>query len=171
MKPLPIPLRGAALALLMLTACTPNVPRVAAQEPGPDTACVLDGMVLRDFPGPKAQIQYAEGKPDFFCDMMELFSVLLAPEQKRGVAGLYVQDMGQAEWAHPAGHWIAAQAAYYVLGGDQPGSMGPTLGSFGTEQTAQAYVRRHGGQVLRFAQISGSMVKPGGAARGMAMMR
>jgi copper chaperone NosL len=35
-------------------------------QPGGDTACALDGMILRDFAGPKAQILYAEGKPDFF---------------------------------------------------------------------------------------------------------
>src|ERR1035437_7434566 len=60
--------------LLLLGACSQTLQQVVAQEPTADTACALDGMLLKDYPGPKAQIQYVEGKPDFYCDLMELFS-------------------------------------------------------------------------------------------------
>jgi copper chaperone NosL len=70
--------RSLCLVALLLAACTPATPHLAAQEPNADTACSLDGMMLRDFPGPKAQIQYAEGAPDYFCDVMELFALVLA---------------------------------------------------------------------------------------------
>ena len=39
-----------------------------------DTVCSLDGMTLTDYPGPKAQIHYDRGNPDFFCDTIEMFS-------------------------------------------------------------------------------------------------
>ncbi|HRM93265.1 MAG TPA: nitrous oxide reductase accessory protein NosL, partial [Alicycliphilus sp.] len=33
------------------------------------TSCELDGMLLADYPGPKAQIHYAgQDRPAFFCD-------------------------------------------------------------------------------------------------------
>jgi copper chaperone NosL len=158
--------------LLLLGACSQAVQRGLAQEPGADTACALDGMVLQDFPGPKAQIQYAEGKPDFFCDLTELFAVLLAPEQKRQVAGLFVQDMGKADWAHPQGHWIAARTALYVVGSGKAGSMGPTFGSFSNTLDAAAFVKKEGGKILPFDQITSAMVTMRGAARhGMSMPR
>ena len=77
------------------------------------TSCELDGMLLADYPGPKAQIHYAgQEKPSFFCDTIELFNTLLAGEQVRAVRAVYVQDMGKADWNEPKGHWIDAKAAF-----------------------------------------------------------
>lgn len=160
-----------AVVLVLLGACSQAVPQVAAQEPTADTACALDGMLLKDYPGPKAQIHYAEGKPDFFCDLMELFSVVLMPEQKRHVAALFVQDMGKADWAHPEAHWIDAKTAFYVAGSRKAGSMGPTFGAFSSSQDAEAFVQKEGGKVLRFDQITPDMVNMGGgAAHDMGML-
>lgn len=145
-------------AVLLLAACSRAVPQILAQEPTDDTACALDGMVLKDFPGPKAQIQYAEGKPDFFCDLMELFAVVLAPEQKRHIAGIFVQDMGKADWNHPTGNWIAARTAIYVVGGKKRGSMGPTFGSFSSATDAGAFMQKEGGKIVPFDQITTQMV-------------
>lgn len=152
------------LAALLLAGCTPGQPRVAAQEPNDDTACALDGMVLHDFPGPKAQVLFAEGKPDYYCDLMELFAAVLAGEQKRAVAAMFVQDMGEADWDHPSGHWIDAKSAFYVAGSRKLGSMGPTFGSFASEQAARAFAAAQGGKVLRFGQIGRDLVSMGGGA-------
>jgi copper chaperone NosL len=157
-------------SMVLLAACSQAVKQAVAQEPDAGTACALDGMVLKDFPGPKAQIQYMEGKPDFFCDLMELFAVVQAPEQKRRVAGLFVQDMAKADWAHPQGHWIAAKSALYVVGSRKSGSMGATFASFSNAQDAAAFAKTEGGRVVPFDQITPAMLKSGsGAAHGMAM--
>ncbi|RZI42770.1 nitrous oxide reductase accessory protein NosL [Herbaspirillum sp. HC18] len=149
----------AALVLLAaLAACGKEAAQVVAKEPGSETACALDGMVLKDFPGPKAQIHYAEGKPEFFCDLTELFATLLAPEQKRPVAGMFVQDMGKTSWERPEGNWIDAKSALYVVGSKKHGSMGPTFGSFAVMQDAEAFVQKEGGKILRFEQITPEMV-------------
>lgn len=144
--------------MVLLAACGQTTPRVVAQEPAADAACALDGMVLKDYPGPKAQIQYAEGKPDFFCDLMELFTVVLVPEQKRRIAGLFVQDMGNTDWDHPQGHWIDAKTAVYVVGSKKQGSMGPTFGSFSNAHDAAAFVAKEGGKILPFDQITVKML-------------
>lgn len=128
------------------------------QEPGSDTACSLDGMTLKDYPGPKAQIHYKEGAPEYFCDLMELFGSLLAPEQKRPIAGAFVQDMGKTAWEHPEGNWIDAKTAIYVVGSKKPGSMGPTFGSFSNMQDAEAFTKKEGGKIVRFEQINLDMV-------------
>lgn len=149
---------GGIALLAALGACSNAVQKVIAQEPADDTACSLDGMMLKDFAGPKAQVHYTEGKPDFFCDLPELFGVLLAPEHKRAVAGVFVQDMGKSDWEHPRGNWIDAKSAIYVVGSRKHGSMGPTFGSFSNVQDAEAFVTKEGGKVLRFDQITIDMV-------------
>jgi len=153
----------ALAALVLLAACSQGASNVVAQEPGADTACALDGMVLKDFPGSKAQVQYVEGKPDYYCDLMELFSVMLAPESKRQVAGVFVQDMGKADWDKPVGHWIAAKDALYVVGSKKQGSMGPTFGAFSNAQDAAAFVQKQGGKVLPYNQITAAMLDTRGA--------
>jgi copper chaperone NosL len=146
-------------AMLVLAACSQAVKQAGAQEPGLDTACALDGMVLKDFPGPKAQIQYAEGKPDFYCDLMELFAVVVAPERKRAIGAMFVQDMGKTDWAHPDGHWIAAKTALYVVGSRKTGSMGPAIASFASASEAAGFVAAEGGKVVAFDQVTPAMHK------------
>jgi copper chaperone NosL len=154
-----------ALAMLAaLGACSKQAAQVAAKEPGSETACALDGMVLRDFPGPKAQVHYAEGAPEFFCDVTELFATLLAPEQKRPTAGMFVQDMGKTSWERPEGNWIDAKAALYVVGSKKTGSMGPTFGTFAVMADAEAFAQKEGGKVLRFEQVTPDMVNGHGGA-------
>lgn len=122
------------------------------------TTCALDGMLLSNFPGPKAQIHYAGTEPDFFCDTVEMFSIYLNPEQARAVTGIFVQDMGAADWNNPRGHWIDARTAVYVIGSDMKGSMGPTIASFAHEADANRFAGEHGGKVLPFEQIRPDMV-------------
>jgi len=155
---------GALILLAVLGACGHTSQKLAALEPTAETACSLDGMVLKDHAGPKAQIHYTEGQPDFFCDLTELFGVVLAPEHKRAVAAIFVQDMGKTEWEHPQANWIDAKTAVYVVGSRKHGSMGQTFGSFSSVQDADAFVKKEGGKVVRFEQIGIDMVKIGSAA-------
>lgn len=151
-------LAGSLALLVLIAACSKSVQQTGALEPGNDTSCSLDGMILKDYPGPKAQIHYAEGEPDFFCDLMELFATLHAPEQKRVIAGMYVQDMGKTAWEQPEKNWIDAKTAIYVVGSKKLGSMGPTFGSFSTMQDAEAFIAKEGGKILRFEAVTPDMV-------------
>lgn len=167
MNPLRHSLATLALAGLLLAGCSPadRPANLSPAEIDRSTSCSLDGMLVADYPGPKAQIHYADQKePVFFCDTMELFSTLLAGEQARKVTAVYVQDMGQADWDEPQGHWIDAKAAFYVLGSDRHGSMGPTLASFAQEDAAKAFIAKHGGRLLRFAEVTPEMVDLSGGA-------
>lgn len=167
-------LRAAATlcgSLLLLAACGPS----EQAAPGPleltrATSCSLDGMLLMDYPGPKAQIHYNQGPPDFFCDTVEMFSIYLRPEQQKRVRGLYVQDMGRADWNSPEGDWIDARTAFYVKGSTKRGAMGPTLASFAREEDARTFVEKNGGKVYRFGEITPDMViLDGGVLRDQSM--
>jgi copper chaperone NosL len=157
------PVRGAGLALFFalcvgLAACGEAPNAVKPLEIGKDTVCVLDGMTLADFPGPKAQIHYEPGGPEFTCDTKEMFSLLLRPEQKRRIVAAYTQDMAKADWMNPQGYWIDAKSAFYVVGSKLQGSMGPTVASFAQQSDAQAFAAKHGGKVLRFSEVTLDMV-------------
>lgn len=138
---------------------------LAPVEFGAATACELDGMLLADYPGPKAQIHYAgAAAPVFLCDTVELFNLLLQPEQVRQVLAVYVQDVGRADWDQPRGHWIDATRAVYVRGSKRLGSMGPTLASFAQAADARKFAAEHGGSVLGYAEIKVEMVDLSGGA-------
>lgn len=152
MNTIPTPRWHRLLLVALLAGC--GQASLQALEPAADTACALDGMVLRDYPGAKAQIRYADGKTDYFCDVVELLRSVLAPEQARGASAPYVQDMGKADWQHPHGQWIAARTAVYVVGSRAVGSMGPTAVPFAQRADAEAFARREGGRVLAFADLT-----------------
>ena len=163
----PTLLRILALAAALAAAGCGEAERATSAQPVEitrGTVCSLDGMALADYPGPKAQMHYAQGQPDFFCDTMEMFSLYLRPEQQKRVTAIYVQDMGKTDWDHPQGNWMDARAAVYVHGSKRRGSMGPTLASFSREEDARAFAEKHGGKVLRFAEIKPEMVILDGGA-------
>lgn len=155
----------ATFGLLALAACDRNEPPVSPQEISAGTTCSLDGMLLNDYPGPKAQIQYSDGTTEFFCDTVEMFSMLLQPESVRRVRAVYTQDMGKADWKSPRGNWIDARSAWYVLGSRFKGSMGPTFAAFAQKQDAEAFARTNGGKLLHFRDVTPDMADlRGGAA-------
>jgi copper chaperone NosL len=159
----------AGLAALSLAGCQPNDTAASGDQSAADldpmASCSLDGMLLADFPGPKGQILYAHDKQvHWFCDTVELLSMLLAPEQVRAVRAAYVQDMGKADWERPQGQWIVARNAWFVLGSKRHGSMGPTAASFADETAAQSFVQSYGGRLLRFADLKPEMVDLSGGA-------
>jgi len=158
----------AGLGALTLAGCRRSPDAQLADAPleiDPHTSCSLDGMLLSDFPGPKGQIRYVQDRQvDWFCDTVELLSAMVAPEQIRAIKSAWVHDMARTDWNRPQGHWIDARQAWYVLGSQRKGSMGPTAATFGTEADARAFVQAHGGQVYRFADITPTMVDLTGGA-------
>jgi len=156
-------------ALAGLSGCAKDADAGAPPAPAEfdrTTSCGLDGMLLADYPGPKAQVHYADQKkPVFFCDTVELFSTLLAGEQARQVRAAYVQDMASADWDAPHGHWIDARTAWYVFGSKRRGSMGPTIASLATRSDADQFAATYGGRVLRFGEITADMADLCGGAQ------
>lgn len=136
-----------------------------AADFGTGASCALDGMVLAEYPGPKGQIQYADrDEVEWYCDTLEVLSVLRAPEQVRPLRAAFVQDMAKADWQQPRGHWVDARAAFYVLGSRRKGAMGATAISFAEQAAAQAFIAEHGGKVLRFDEVTAEMADLSGGA-------
>lgn len=151
-------------ALLVLAGCGAEAPPATARDIGAGTVCSLDGMQLGDFPGPKGQIQYAGGEIEHFCDTVELVSMIVAPESRRHVNAAFTQDMARTDWDAPRGQWIDARTAYFVVGSDARGSMGPTFATFARREDAAAFAQAHGGEVLMLADITPEMADLRGGA-------
>ena len=153
-------------ALAGMAACGQQPePPVTPAEIEPGRTCDLDGMLLADYPGPKAQIHFAgETEPHWYCDTVEMFSTLLRPEQQKRVRAVFTQDMGKADWAEPRGHWFDARTGFYVVGSRRRGSMGVTVPGFVLERDAQDFAATHGGRVLRYADVKPEMVDLRGGA-------
>lgn len=151
-------------ASFLLAGCSQeNAPTVdiIPAEITRSTASVIDGMILADYPGPKAQIHYAgQAAPDFFCNTRDMMYVYLVPEALRKVNAVFVQDMGKADWDDPKGHWIDARKAWYVVGSSRRGSMGATLATFADESAAIKFSEEWGGTVLGFDQVTFDSVVP-----------
>ncbi len=150
-----------SLLALAVSACSgpPGKSDPVSLDPADGVYCALDGMILAEHPGPKGQIRYADGSVDYYCDTVELVSTLLQPEQARSISGAYVQDMAQADWSKPKGHWIDAKTAFYVEGAKLHGSMGPTFATFAQRADADRFASQQGGKVHAFNDITPQMVK------------
>lgn len=159
---------AAAAPLVTLLGCgeAGSATVLAPVEIDAATTCDLDGMLLGDYPGPKAQIHYAGvAAPVFFCDTIEMFSALLQPEQVKPVRAAFVQDMARADWDNPRGHWFDAKSGFYVTGSKRRGSMGPTFASFSAEADARKFSAQFGGKVLRYAEVQPAMADLSGGAQ------
>lgn len=144
---------------LLLTGCSKEeADKISPLVMTKDHACQICGMILFEYPGPKAQILYREGSIETFCCTPHMFMAYLAPERPRHVRAIYVHDMGKANWDHPKNEWIDAKTAFYVFGGDKKGPMGEPLAPFSVLTEAEAYVRNHKGRIVRFDEINVDML-------------
>jgi len=118
--------------------------------------CHVCGMLIVNWPGAKGQsINKSSGETLKFCSTVDLFSWWLQPENKTLQAQIYVHDMAETQWDHPEDtHLIDARKAWYVMGSNLMGAMGPTLVSFGNQTAAQNLAKEHNGKVLRFEDIN-----------------
>ena len=172
-----IRLLAPALVLLLLAACSGGEEAKAPAEPqDPDrsASCEVCGMTVVDYPGPKAQIWLqGEDAPLHFCSTRDFFAYLLEPDspQPHRMRAMFVHDMGATDWEDPqpgSASWIPAKEAFYVVGSDRKGSMGPTLASFAERAAAASFRDQHGGRILRSPAINRSLVVdlPTGPNRG-----
>lgn len=159
-------MRSTALLLaatLALAACKEELAQdVSPQEMTAETLGHYCQMNLTEHPGPKAQV-VLEGMPVlFFSQVRDAIAYTRAPEQMAPILAVHVNDMGApgATWDVPGeGNWIAANAAFYVVGSAREGGMGaPETVPFGTAEAARSFADAEGGTVLSLDEITDAMV-------------
>ncbi len=163
----------AALAVLTLTACSGDEEQAIAKpepvhfESGDE--CHVCGMIIEGFPGPKGEaITEKDQQVRKFCSTRDMFAWMLQPENANRDHTLYVHDMAQTGWQDPNdAALIDAREAFYVVGSDRKGAMGPTLASFAAQADATGFAAEHGGEVLAFQEITLDHLNTGMAMHSM----
>jgi len=126
-----------------------------AQEPAPPTSsdrCAVCGMYVEKFPNWVGTIILAGGSQVFFDGPKDLFKYLLNLERygknPQDISKIFVTDYYRVQ---P----IDARTAFFVVGSDVMGPMGPELVPFSNEKEAETFVRDHSGErVLLFDKIT-----------------
>jgi copper chaperone NosL len=106
-----------------------------------------------------------------FCSTKDMFAWFLQPENENRDHTLYVHNMAETHWDHPDDtHLIDAREAWYVVGSERTGAMGPTLASFETESEATEFAATYGGEILSFVDITLEHLNAGMTMYGMEEM-
>ena len=153
-----------ALATAALLAACGNDPAVS-QPPlviRSGDVCAVCGMYITHQPGPRGEA-YVEARSGVlkFDSTRDFFAYVTQPDVVSRLESAYVQDAARIDWAHPsnaADSFTDAREAYYVAWQPLSGGMGPTFASFARRADADAFIRAHGGAVLRFDQITSTLV-------------
>ena len=116
--------------------------------------CASDAMIIVNYNGPKAQILWKDGSRSFYCEAREIFYDLLDTIKNKQVLASYVQDFSNIEWGSYNDRWILAKDAYYVVDSDKDGAMGLTYFPFSILESAKLFQSNHGGDLLKFNEIT-----------------
>lgn len=158
------------VTVVVFAGCKQSEPEVTG---GPQlltrqAVSVVDGMILLDYPGPKGQILKKNGSTDYFCDLPEFINAIQDAERTHGHARAYVQAFDGREWGSYPDGWVEASRPVYVIGSDRMGAMGPTLVPFLDMDAAKAFTAKHGGRIVRLAELTPEvMAEHGRMARDM----
>lgn len=152
---------AALLAAVALAACggapgnSPDAPPPQAMTD--EAVGHYCGMNLTEHIGPKGQILLRDrAAPVWFSTIREVFAYTLLPEEPKAILAIYVQDMGQADadGNPPAGAWIDAHEAHYLIDSRAVGGMGaPDALPFAHRADADAFAAHHGGRVVSFRDM------------------
>lgn len=155
-------LLGLAAAVLVAACSKP----VEVSEPPlvirSDDVCAACGMYIGGEPGPRGEA-YVDGDNEVlkFGSTRDFFAYVTQADIGSRLESAYVQDTARIDWAHPTDatdSFVDARQAYYVAWQPLSGEMGPTFASFARRRDAEAFVRSHGGAILRFGQITAALV-------------
>ena len=116
--------------------------------------CYIDGMILLDYPGPKAQLITKNNETHYFCDVKGFLETWFDPNNILRIKSAFVQDFSGLKWGSYKDKWIKAENAWYVFGSKLSGAMGQTVVPFSSNESALIFAKENGGKVLRFDQIN-----------------
>ena len=126
----------------------------APRQPEASATCPVCGMKVAPFPEWVAQVVFADERTVFCDGAKDLFRYLLerprfAPDLRHlEIAAVYVTS-------YYDGTMVAAEEAFYAIGSDVRGPMGPELIPFATSDEAEEFLRDHGGKrIVRFAEVT-----------------
>lgn len=135
---------------------------LALYEPRPipaEARCPVCGMYPARFPRWAAQTLFRDGAAQYFDSPVDLFVFLHRVDRYNrsytlnDVAASFVTDF-------ESGQWIELQKAFFVRGSAALGPMRDAdLPAFASRAAADGFIRRRGGQVLTFTQVTPELIR------------
>lgn len=122
--------------------------------------CHLCGMIITKFPGPKGQL-YKRGNANNlkFCSTRDMFAYFLDPEHQHNIQQAFVHNMAVNTWEQlDDTTYIDAREAWYVIGSNKGGAMGPTLASFADQESANSFAKKQGGKLYHFDDLNLALI-------------
>jgi len=124
-----------AIAALASTGCSSSEGDASIGERSATTIsdheCSVCGMLVRDQPAPRAQVLHRDGTPAFACSVGDVLVHLSAPSPHGRASNVWVEVMEPTqspdERATHAHRWLPAADAWYVVGVERRGIMGPPV--------------------------------------------
>ena len=157
-------MRLAGVAILLVLCASPRADLAAdgvpvpLPRPGPRDLCPVCGMIVSKYPNWTATVVWKDGHADHFDGAKDMFKFLqalpkYAPGHKRDdIRFLAVTDFYNLEK-------IEAGKAFYVIGSDVMGPMGPELLPLATRADAEDFLKDHKGKlILRYGEVTPEIV-------------
>ncbi len=149
----------AAFACLPLMAGPAIAQAGAIPKPAAKDMCPVCGMLVAKYPNWVATIVYKDGHVHHFDGAKDMFKFWLDPghfaagHRRENMAALWVTDFYNLQ---P----VEARKAFYVVGSDVLGPMGPELVPLANREDAEEFLRDHKGQrILKFEQVTPEVTK------------
>jgi len=151
------------LAVGFCVVCLAAVAVFASEppRPGPRDRCAVCGMFVAEYPNWVAAIEVEHGRHLFFDGPKDMFRFLLEPEKYARGEDLDRDDVERI-WVtdYYTTRMIDAKTAFFVVGSDVTGPMGPELVPMATREAAESFKADHGGdRILAFADVTSDAVK------------
>lgn len=148
------------LALILLATSAQASEQFEPRPIAKSERCPVCGMYPANYPQWHSQIVFKDGQHSSFDSPIEMFRFVHNPSRydKRhdaeAIGKIYVTDFEQ-------GGWVDARLAYYVTGSSAKGPMGDDLPAFASKDKAAGFVKKFGGEVLTFQQVTPALINGG----------
>ncbi len=161
-------LTAAALGGALASGCstkeaTPEAAAAVVAAPIGDATCATCGMVVRQQPAPRGQLEHRDGTRLYFCSLSDLAQYLAAPSPRGKPVAVFVETLdpqvAPAVTSDEARPWTTTDRAAFVLGPDRAGIMGQPVLAYSTRAEAEEVARAHGGRVLDWPAVQRELVK------------
>lgn len=147
--------RSSLVLVLALAGCRGETSQATAEVAAVDFDghdCAACGMIVREQPAPRGQVQHVDGARLYFCSISDLLTYLGAPSPHGKVKGIWVEAIDPASDPlafDPARRpWVEAERAFFVLGLEKPRVMGTPIVSYTTESEARRVAEAHPGATV-----------------------
>lgn len=157
------------LSALLVAACrdkqAPPPPALGVVTPAAPSArparsgrCAMCGMDLSPRPSWVGEVELPDGSLRFGCSVRCTLGMSMHAPEFLGVESGALKRVEVPDYLHP-GAMLPANEAWFVVDSDVRGPMGAELVPVASEADARVVVQRHGGRVVRRADVTTALLQ------------